>query len=210
MKPNQNNRQFERRVSLQETMNQMARRMDGLLKDSALQTEKCAGDDETRLLIAVDPVLADLHKHLADAKANMRQLQKQCGDKDPMTEVARDATDSAHSAVETRLIELRQNTEKKAAIKAMIIREADEKEFAKREEIRLHNKAFWKEFSRSKAKKQDIETQAGDAFGMVLLSLMLLRHNLSRANSVLSIAATFSAVSANDRLNHATPIAGSV
>lgn len=206
MKTNKDNRSQDRRVSLQETMNQMARRMDGLLED---KPAAICGEDETHLYLAVDPVLADLHKHLADAGANMRRVQKQCGDKDPMTDVARDAADSARSAVETRLIELRHSAETKAAIKALIIKEADQKEFEKREEVRLHQKAFWKEFARPKAKKQTVQQQAGDAFGMVLASLMVLRYNLAEANEKLSIAATFSAVSANDGLK-AGRIAGSL
>jgi len=216
MKMNRNSQFTDRRVSLQETMNQMSRRMEGLLDEAAQnkdtpggQSAPEAGTEDMRLWAAVDPVLAELQKHLADAKANMLSLQKRRGSKDPMTEVAKDVTDSAASAIETRLIELRQSAEKKAAVKALIIRELDEKFFAEREAERLHSKKFWAEFARPKG-KQSGNKEANDSFLMVAASLMVLRHNLQRATNVLSIAATFGAASANDRLSAARPLAGSV
>ena len=218
MKMNRTNQFKDRRVSLQETMNQMARRMEGLLDEADQNKEEAtacepkaeltAGAEDLRLWMAVDPVLAELQKHLADARATMRSLQKQHGSKDPMAEVAGDVADSAASAVETRLIELRQCAEKKAALKALIIRELDEKFFAEREAERLYSKKFWAEFARPKGKTTNKE--ANDSFLMVAASLMVLRHNLQRATKVLSIAATFGAASANDRLSAARPLAGSV
>ncbi|MDB5490263.1 MAG: hypothetical protein JWO78_112 [Micavibrio sp.] len=211
MKTNRNTQSQERRVSLQETMNQMARRMEGLLDEAEHKKEQTQGTaaeeslpgDDLRLWAAVDPVLADLQKHLADARANMLSLQKQRGAKDPMAEIAQDMTDSAASAVETRLIELRHSAEKKAALKIMIIREQDEKFFAEQEAERLYSKNFWAEFARPKGKRVE-NKQANDSVMMVMASLLVLRLNLQRATHALSIAASFGRASGNDRVRLAT------
>jgi hydrogenase maturation factor HypF (carbamoyltransferase family) len=217
MKTNKNNHFKERRVSLQETMNHMARRMEGLLdeadqkKERPARPEPQAEAEDARLWAAVDPLLADLQKHLADAKANMLSLQKKHGAKDPMAEIAGDIADSAASAVETRMIELRHSAEKKEALKALIIKEMDEKFFAEREEERLHSKKFWAEFARPKGRREAaIKRVADDSFLMVAASLMILQHNLDRAQKTLSIAAKFAAASANDRLTSDRRLAGSV
>lgn len=220
MKTNRNSHFRERRVSLQETMNQMARRMDGLL-DQADQKKEQDGvkpgseaqpqSEDIRLWTAVDPVLADLQKHLADARANMQSLQKNHGSKDPMAEVAKDIAESAASAVETRLIELRQSAEKKADLKALIIKEMDEKFFAEREEERIYSKRFWAEFARPRGRREiGVRKLADDSLMMVLASLMVLQYNLNRAHNALSIAASFTAASANDRFKTDRRLAGSV
>lgn len=222
MKTNRNSNFKERRVSLQETMNQMARRMDGLL-DQAGQKKEQEGakpepqaqsqvqSEDMRLWMAVDPVLADLQKHLADAKANMQSLQKTNGEKDPMAEVAKDIAESASSAVETRLIELRQSAEKKADLKALVIKEMDEKFFAEREEERIYSKRFWAEFARPRGRRESgVRKLADDSVMMVLASLMVLQYNLNRAHNALSIAASFTAASANDRFRTDRQLAGSV
>lgn len=205
MKTDRNNQLKDRRVSLQETMNQMARRMEGLLAEAAREKGQAApdpGTEELRLWAAVDPVLADLQKHLADAKANALSLRKQRGEKDPMSEVAGDMADSAASAVETRLIELSRSAEKKEALKALIIKEMDEKFFAEREAERLYSKNFWTEFAKPKG-RASAHKEANDSFLMVAASLLVLQHNLQRATRALSIAASFGAASANDRVKFA-------
>jgi len=57
--------------------------------------------------LSVDSVLASLYKQYCEAKDNLGKLLISSGDQDPMTEIAWDMHDSLRSAIETRLIELK-------------------------------------------------------------------------------------------------------
>lgn len=204
----------ERRVSLQDTMNQMARRMDELLVDDQNHNHNpfCAGKDvseELRFWLAIDPILSELHKHLANARSNKANIEARHGTDDPITDVACDMVDSAQSSLDTRLIELRRDEEAKALLKAMIIKAHDEKEAAIVETIRLRSKRFWQDLAVPRYVKP-ADQQAADSFWMVLASMIVLRHNLQQANKILSAVVAFSKASANDDfvMNH--PIASSV
>lgn len=59
--------------------------------------------------LQADPVLAQLYKQKRAAQANLRQLQKEWGENDPMVEVAQYQVESALSQFETRLIELKRD-----------------------------------------------------------------------------------------------------
>ncbi len=56
---------------------------------------------------SIDPVLASLYKQYLEAKETLGKLLVKGGDQDPMTEIAWDMHDSLRSAVETRLLELK-------------------------------------------------------------------------------------------------------
>lgn len=60
------------------------------------------------LYMQVDPVLAHLYKQYCDSKANLGGLLAGQDMTDPMTEIAWDMHDGLRSAIDTRLIELRQ------------------------------------------------------------------------------------------------------
>lgn len=55
----------------------------------------------------IDQVLASLYKQYLEAKENLGKLLVDRGAQDPMTEIAWDMHDSLRSAVETRLLELK-------------------------------------------------------------------------------------------------------
>ncbi len=59
------------------------------------------------LYASIDPVLASLYKQYLEAKENLGKLLVAGGAQDPMTEIAWDMHDSLRSAVETRLLELK-------------------------------------------------------------------------------------------------------
>lgn len=63
--------------------------------------------DEINLYASFDPVLADLLKQYKDADGQASYLDSTFSQDDPMAEIAHDRKDSAWSAVQTRLIELR-------------------------------------------------------------------------------------------------------
>ena len=72
---------------------------------SALQESAHAPEDELdeiRLYCDVDPVLADMYKHYADAKSEQASILASHGKNDPMADVAFDRVDSAWSAIVTR------------------------------------------------------------------------------------------------------------
>jgi len=201
--------QLERRVSLQETMNRMAGRMDSLLEDHQrdLPTPETTDSHELRFWIAVDPLLADLHKHLVDAKSDRARVCARHGEDDPMADIANDIADSAQCAVDTRLIELRRNEESKAMVAALMRKSAVVRQQESIEAVRLRSNTFWKDFAAPQPHR--IKKQAADSFWLLAISLMALRQTLQDANHKLSIAMTFSRATANDDMTFRRVLAGS-
>lgn len=97
--------------SLTSLMNAMINRLE------FTQTDEISAIPEDRywhmiqIYIAVDPLLASLYKQYCDTKDNLGRLVISHGSEDPMTEIAWDMHDSARSAVETRLNELKADKE---------------------------------------------------------------------------------------------------
>lgn len=71
------------------------------------------------LYASIDPVLASLYKQYLEAKDNLGKLLVASGENDPMTEVAWDMHDSLRSAVETRLLELKDDKETSGRVAAI-------------------------------------------------------------------------------------------
>jgi len=96
--------------SLSELMNSMIARLEttqtGVLDDIPEERHwQMIG-----LYIQVDPLLAQLYKQYCDAKDRLGKLLAHADPNDPLTEVAWDMHDSLRSAIETRLIELKDNS----------------------------------------------------------------------------------------------------
>lgn len=70
--------------------------------------------------MTVDSVLASLYKQYCAAKDNLGRLLIENGPQDPMTEIAWDMHDSLRSAIETRLLELKDDETVSGRIKAII------------------------------------------------------------------------------------------
>lgn len=184
----------DRRKSIQEIMNQMAGRMDSLLdaRDDAHAAHQPAMLDEVLLWMAVDPLLADLHKQYLDAKANHACLRDKNGSKDAMAAIAADMEDSARCAVDTRILELRQSGEAKAVLQAMIRRAHDERYDAMVAAERARTAAYWKNFALRKAPRA-VERGRNSFFSM-MIGLMLLQQLVEHARLHLRIAEIFSTV----------------
>jgi hypothetical protein len=73
------------------------------------------------LYISVDSVLASLYKQYQEAKENLGKLLVKHDAQDPMTEIAWDMHDSLRSAVETRLLELKDDKETSGRVAAIQI-----------------------------------------------------------------------------------------
>ncbi|MGZ9098033.1 MAG: hypothetical protein ACXW30_07045 [Micavibrio sp.] len=186
-------------ASVQDIMAQMAGRMDTLLDASErTRTARETGiiPDELRFWMAVDPLLADLHKQFLDARANHISLTRQRGAKDPMADVANDMADSAQCAFETRLLELRRDEDSKAMVLALMRRAHQEHERDLSEQARAESAAFWRDFSHRKTGRA--VSQGSDSFWMVMVGLMVLRQALKTTEEKLSIAAIFSRATVED------------
>jgi hypothetical protein len=93
--------------SLQSIMNSMASRLDDILPEP-LQARPADRDwPFIHLYLGSDPLLAQLYKQYCDARAKLAALHKEFGRGDAMAAIASDMKDSAHTAVETRLLEIK-------------------------------------------------------------------------------------------------------
>jgi hypothetical protein len=173
-------------------MNQMAGRMDLLLDHhDPLRAIQGAGADfdEIHLWVAADPLLADLHKRYLDLRANHAHVLKRHGAKDPMTDIAADMADSAQCAVDTRLIEVRQDPALCALVRSLK---------AKAHEAMLQEQADRSRHVRARinashmaGRAERARREAGDSFWMLFVMLMLMRSMLETTRHRLSIAAVF-------------------
>ncbi len=72
--------------------------------------------DEVSLYCHIDPILSDLYKHYRTAKTQHNQIKDSAGQMEPMIEVSADRVDSSWSAVVTRILELREDTDAARAL----------------------------------------------------------------------------------------------
>jgi hypothetical protein len=183
--------------SIQDLMRDITRRMDSYnstamdenTKDSSLSLE-------LETFMSVDPILADLYKQYVDAKQRYLDLVKTNGEDDPMAEVGLDVMESAECAVETRLIELRDD--RKICIEAMYQR----KLILKAKRLEDHKRSFdykerLKEFYQRGSTKFQVEQEAKDDFFLMMLLWLWLAGLTRKAVRSLSLADAFRHVSLN-------------
>lgn len=97
--------------------------------------------DEVALYCHVDPILSDLYKHYRTAKTDHNQVKSSSGRVEPMVEVAADRVDSAWSAVVTRILELREDTEASKLLGKRLMMLEEERLGKSRPEGASHN--YW-------------------------------------------------------------------
>ena len=191
---------MSRAPSLQELMRDMTRRLDSYDAYGACDDDQQSSVSiELESFLAVDPILADLYKQYLDAKQRYEELMKCNGQDDPMAEVALDVMESAESAIETRLIELRED--KKIVIEALYQRKLLLK--ARQSEIQ-RNAYNYKErlqafYQRGSAKFQT-EQEAKDDYFLMMLLWFWLSSLTRRAVHSLSLADAFRSVSLNNKI----------
>ncbi len=177
-------------VSLQEIMNDMARRLDDI------QPEKTVVRLSNRLSVFdfyrdADPVLADLDKQYIDMKARHKKLLCENGAHDPMAEIAGDLVMSSESAMQTRLIELRQDKRVRRVILQRIRAARKEIQQAERRQKRDYEALILRNVKSARKAKKDGE----DGFLIVMFLLWMLRRTLQVTQHNLSLANTFALVS---------------
>jgi hypothetical protein len=182
--------QAPKTASVSQMMSSMAMRMDSLL-DSQHQDDPDiqSGNvpDEIRFWLSVDPLLAHLHKQWVDAKNARDKIAQRHGDHDVMTDIAVDMEESAQSAFETRLLEMKANEEKQAEVVSLIKAMLDAEEEMRIAKKKIQSEDFWKEFSRSRR----IPKRRQDNFWMLYITMMLMQGIVQQTREDLSAACDF-------------------
>lgn len=107
-------------ASLSELMNAMISRLEYIHPEEMQSIPESKQWDLIETYMMVDDVLASLFKQYCAAKENLGKLLVQNGAQDPMTEVAWDVHDSLRSAIETRLLELKEDETVSGRVAAII------------------------------------------------------------------------------------------
>ncbi|MDY0029886.1 MAG: hypothetical protein RBR86_08105 [Pseudobdellovibrionaceae bacterium] len=121
------------KTSLTDLMNMMVARVDAVKPNQAQNIPEERYWHMISLYMQVDPILAQLYKQYCDTKDRLGQLLASGGAHDPMTEIAWDMHDSLRSAIDTRLVELKDSTETNGKLAALKNEEALMSERADRE-----------------------------------------------------------------------------
>src|SRR3990167_5036480 len=106
-------------ASLSELMNAMISRLEYTHPEEMNSIPESKQWELIYLYASLDSVLASLYKQYCAAKESLGKLLVEKGAQDPMTEVAWDVHDSLRSAIETRLLELKDDGAVSARIAAV-------------------------------------------------------------------------------------------
>lgn len=106
-------------VSLTDLLNDMIARLEDTQPEMMRTIPEERYWHMISLYIQVDPVLAQLYKQYCDARDNLGQLLSSADPNSPMAEIAWDMHDSLRSAIDTRLLELKDNDTVTARILAL-------------------------------------------------------------------------------------------
>jgi hypothetical protein len=140
-----------------------------------------------------DPVLASLLKQYRDAQAHYETLLRKNGAHDAMAEVAADMADSYDSAVETRILELRQQATIRRAAEAMMQESIDRMAASKRYHDKLAADARNSEAARDRTKRE-----ARESYMFVMFLWWMLQETLRETQRRLSAASAFARVTRHE------------
>lgn len=185
--------------TLHRMMNKMARRQ------KVLNSHRYAGDwrgsaqreeafTAEKAFLRLDPLLSDLNKQRLDARAYHKKVVAQQGADEPMSDVAADMADSAQSAFETRLIELRDDQMLRRTA-AQIMRRERRIAFRQRQRTsRLFEKKQKEFYDRMRwDHKQNMRRKAEDDFSTMMFLYWMLWFALQATQRSLSLANAFTA-----------------
>ncbi|QQG36758.1 MAG: hypothetical protein HYS17_03010 [Micavibrio aeruginosavorus] len=185
---------------LQSIMQDMAIRLEGIQEDDC----SYAGGllSEVEAYKAVDSTLARLHKEFLDCRRNRLRALEQQGEGSAMADIARDLEDSAQSAIETRIIELRTDPIKRMMVERMMA----QAHLQDMEEQRIASSKFYaRRMAECHAEERHAQMlhlkrqrEGEDSFLMLMLMWWMMRHTVWRTQLKLSLASSF--VQAKDRL----------
>lgn len=144
----------------------------------------------TEAYLSLDPLLRRLHKEQLNAAAQYDKLVKELGADDPMTMVSEDMAESALSAFETRLIELKSDKALRRKVKYMICPETQEEAIrrAKRQKMRR----IANDMNRLRHEMvEKLRKKGEDQFMFIMFMMHLFREGLQQAHMNLSLAHSF-------------------
>lgn len=175
---------------LQFIIKDMAARLDSRVPDDVLARPGMLSEVEAYM--AVDATLASLHKEFLEARRNRVRALEQQGENSAMADIARDLEESAQSAIETRMIELRATIAKRMMAEQMQAQ-------AQMQEIDECREASGQEFARRQAgynAESAVMAQrkrAGeDSFFTLLLLWWMMRQTVWQTQLKLSLVSSFS------------------
>ncbi len=179
---------------LQGIIRAMASRLD--MHQSAEAGAPSGTLSEVEAYMAVDPTLASLYKEFMDARRNRRRALEQQGSGSAMADIARDLEESAQSAMETRMIELRENTMKRMMAERMMahahIAEMNECRSESAKWYAERQAQNFAEQKRDEAVMARHQHEGQDSFMMLTMMWWMMRQMAWRTQIKLSLASSFS------------------
>lgn len=182
--------QHTEQASLQDIMNRMATRVEGLRPQDGAARGVLS---EAEAYAAFDPLLGQLLKHYRDAHAQYETLLRRNGAADAMVAVAADMAASCDSAVETRLIELRAHNTTRRMAEARMRESIEQLNASTRYREKLERHAH---FQSADMARRRAEAKEGMAWVMYLW--WMLHFSLIEAQRRLSVAHDFTRASMRD------------
>jgi len=182
--------------SVQQVINDILDRKEDLPAED-LKKKRKAAFTESDAYAALDPVFNELHKACLKARTQHKHLVNLRGEDDPMTEVASDRQDSAKSARDTRLIELKEQNEIRLRVRELMKAAREEIEEERTEKSKLFKKRLLDFDLMQLVKKAKEEEEEDDDMLLMMAVILLLQRILRRTGAVSSLEQVFSDVSEN-------------
>lgn len=181
------------------------RDLHSIIKDMAARLDQHHGQNdghglmnmltEVEAYMAVDATLARLYKEFADARSNRLRAHQQHGTQSAFADIAADLEESAKSAMETRMIELREDAIKRAMVERML----SHAHIAQMDEYRAERAQWYAERQANHFAEQRYEAaratkhrqEGEDSFMTLMVMWWMMREMVQRTQTRLSLASSF-------------------
>lgn len=178
-------------LSLTETMACVAQNLND---SEALVGGVCAIEALEEAYEALDPLLAALKKQLLDARHQVARLRQAYGVDSPMGDVAEDMMESAESAYQTRLLEVKARGDLAQKASAMVAETVQQDHESLRESLsrayRVKMKAFYDRL-RAREKVKHARKEAEDGLFTALLLVTMLQWTINETQRQLKLVSVF-------------------
>lgn len=162
--------------------------------------------NEVEAYMAVDATLARLYKEFLDARRTRVRALEQQGEGSAMAEIARDQEESAQSAMETRMIELREDQIKNSMVERMMthsrMAEMDAYRSEKAKWYADRQAEYFAEERREDAIAAQRQQEGEDSFLSLMMMWWMMRQMVRRTQLKLSLARSFARALENEHERH--------
>lgn len=162
--------------------------------------------NEVEAYMAVDATLARLYKEFLDARRTRVRALEQQGEGSAMAEIARDQEESAQSAMETRMIELREDQIKNSMVERMMahnrMAEMDAYRSEKAKWYADRQAEYFAEERREDAIAAQRQQESEDSFLSLMMMWWMMRQMVRRTQLKLSLARSFARALENEHERH--------